>query len=97
MYPGGGHLCGTGLSEVSWFFTLPRSGIEDFREFPSSQIPGKSFGFLPSLSSMPPASPLKGGKAGVRQSFDLFRLLRRLLRIKGETVFWKWGIWATGC
>jgi hypothetical protein len=62
MFAGGGHRCGTGVSEVSWFFTFPRSGIEDFREFPSSQIPGKSFGFLPSLSSMPPANPRKGAK-----------------------------------
>ena len=29
---GGGRRCGTGLSEVSWFLTLPRSGIEDSRE-----------------------------------------------------------------
>jgi len=63
------------------FFTLPRSGIEDSREFPSSQIPGKSFGFLPSLSSLPPANPPKGGEAGVRQSllFPLFRDPKALL------------------
>jgi len=55
--------------ESGLFF--PRSGIEDSREFQSSQIPGKVFCLLPMLSSMPPASPK--GKAGVRQSFGLFR------------------------
>jgi len=38
---------------------FPRSGIEDFREFQYSQIPGKVFVFLPLLSSMPPERSLK--------------------------------------
>ena len=46
---------------------LPRSGIEDSREFQYSQIPGKVFVFLPILSFMPPANPK--GEAGVRQAF----------------------------
>ena len=69
MYPGGGHRCGTGLREISWFFTFPRSGIEDSREFQYSQIPGKVSVFLPILSSLPPANPPQGGEAGVRQVF----------------------------
>ncbi len=47
---------------------VPRSGIEDSREFQSSQIPGKSFGFL--LSSL---YCLQRGafrrRTGVRQAF----------------------------
>ena len=74
MFTSGGHRCGTGMREISWFFTFPRSGIEDSREFPSSQIPGKSFGFLPSLSSMPPERSLKATNGRETRSFGCSRL-----------------------
>jgi len=80
MYPGGGHRCRTGLSGVSWFFTLPRSGIEDSREFQYSQIPGKSFVFLPSLSSLPPERSLKatnGRETNLLEKEDLGNRLSR--------------------
>jgi len=67
-------------------YYFPRSGIEDSREFPSSQIPGKSFVCLPMLSSMPPVRSASD-KTGVRQSFGLSRLLRVRYEINVRQVF----------